>query len=69
MEGGNRISQDAAALVIVMKCANRTQGHWGEIVLEKVLESSGLRKGEEYTVQEGTSEGRPDATVNLPDSR
>lgn len=69
LEAGNKISQDAAALVNVMKSDNRTQGHWGEIVLEKVLESSGLRKGEEYTVQEGTSEGRPDATVYLPDSR
>ena len=69
LETGNKISQDANSLVNVMRADNRTSGRWGEIVLEKVLEASGLRKDEEYKIQMGTSEGRPDATVFLPEGR
>jgi len=69
LEAGNKISQDTNALVNVMKSDNRTQGHWGEIVLERVLEASGLRKDEEYKIQFVTGEGRPDATVFLPEGR
>lgn len=69
LEAGNKISQDTASLVNVMKSDNRTQGHWGEIVLERVLEASGLRKDEEYKIQAGTAEGRPDATVFLTEGR
>ncbi|MBR6098675.1 DNA recombination protein RmuC [bacterium] len=69
LEAGNRISKDTSNLVSVMKSDNRTQGHWGEIVLEKVLESSGLRKDIEYKIQTSTAEGRPDATVFLPENR
>ena len=52
-----------------MRSDNRTAGRWGEIVLERVLEASGLRKDEEYKVQSGTAEGRPDATVFLPEGK
>lgn len=69
LEAGNKISHDTNALVNVMKSDNRTQGHWGEIVLERVLEASGLRKDEEYKVQKTMTEGRPDATVFLPEGR
>lgn len=69
LEAGNKISHDTTALVNVMKSDNRTQGHWGEIVLERVLEASGLRKDEEYKIQKGTGEGRPDATIFLPENR
>jgi len=69
LETGNRISHDTTVLANVMRGDNRTQGHWGEIVLEKVLEASGLRLNEEYKVQSGTAEGRPDATVFLPMGR
>lgn len=69
LETGNRISHDANSLVNVMKADNRASGRWGEIVLERVLESSGLRKNEEYKIQSGTAEGRPDATVFLPEGR
>ncbi len=69
LEAGNKISHDTTALVNVMKSDNRTQGHWGEIVLERVLEASGLRKEEEYKIQKGTGEGRPDATIFLPEGR
>ena len=53
LETGNKISQDANSLVNVMKADNRASGRWGEIVLERVLEASGL----------------PDATVFLPEGR
>ncbi len=69
LETGNKISHDANSLVNVMKSDNRTSGRWGEIVLERVLEASGLRKDEEYKIQMGTSEGRPDATVFLPEGK
>lgn len=69
LETGNKISHDANSLVNVMKSDNRTSGRWGEIVLERVLEASGLRKDEEYKIQQGTAEGRPDATVFLPEDR
>ena len=69
LETGNKISHDANSLVNVMKSDNRASGRWGEIVLERVLESSGLRKDEEYKIQMGTAEGRPDATVFLPGGR
>ena len=69
LETGNKISHDANSLVSVMKADNRTSGRWGEIVLEKVLESSELKKGREYNIQSGTAEGRPDATVNLPEGK
>ena len=69
LETGNKISHDANSLVNVMRSDNRTSGRWGEIVLEKVLEASGLRKDEEYKVQSGTAEGRPDATIFLPEGK
>lgn len=69
IETGNRISKDANSLVSVMKSDNKTAGHWGEIVLERVLEVSGLRKGEEYEIQSEIVQGRPDATIILPDNR
>lgn len=69
LEAGNKISHDTNSLVNVMRSDNRTSGRWGEIVLERVLEASGLRKNEEYKIQSGTAEGRPDATVFLPEGK
>lgn len=69
LETGNKISQETNSLVNVMKSDNRTQGHWGEIILQRVLEASGLRNNEEYQLQHVTPEGRPDATVFLPGGR
>lgn len=69
IKAGNQISQDAASLVKVMKADNRTSGRWGELVLERVFETSGLRKGEEYDVQTVVTDGRPDAVVYLPDNK
>ena len=69
IEAGNKISQDTSNLTSILKSDNRTQGKWGEIVLEKVLEASGLRKDNEYKIQTSMSEGRPDATIYLPEEK
>ncbi len=70
IEAGAKISQDTTSLTKIMKSDNRTQGQWGEIVLERVLEASGLRKDEEYFIQKAsTVEGRPDAIVTLPEKK
>ena len=71
IEAGSKIAQDTNNLTKIMKSDNRTQGQWGEIVLERVLEASGLRKNEEYCIQDATTtkEGRPDAIVKLPDNK
>lgn len=67
------LSEDAKNLTTALKGSNKAQGAWGELVLERVLESAGLRKGEEYDVQEshGTEDGerRPDVTLHLPEDR
>lgn len=70
IEAGSKIAQDTSNLTQIMKSDNRTQGQWGEIVLERVLEASGLRKDYEYFIQKAdTVEGRPDAIVKLPENK
>lgn len=69
LEAGQKISTDTTNLINVMKSDNKTAGKWGEIILERVLEASGLRLGEEFNTQKSTSEGIPDAVVNLPEGR
>ncbi|MDD3596585.1 DNA recombination protein RmuC, partial [Sulfuricurvum sp.] len=69
-----RLSQDAINLTQALKGENKTQGNWGEIVLERILEESGLREGHEYEVQSTLSdeEGkkfRPDVIVHLPQNK
>ncbi|MBD3807198.1 MAG: DNA recombination protein RmuC, partial [Epsilonproteobacteria bacterium] len=69
-----RLSQDAINLTQALKGEKKTQGNWGEIVLERVLEESGLREGHEYVVQntlKGEDEKvyRPDVIVNLPQNK
>ncbi|ADR33215.1 protein of unknown function DUF195 [Sulfuricurvum kujiense DSM 16994] len=69
-----RLSQDALNLTQALKGENKTQGNWGEIVLERILEESGLREGHEYEVQSTLSdeEGkkfRPDVIIHLPQNK
>ena len=69
-----KVSEDANSLATALKGDNKTQGSWGEIVLERILEESGLEKGREYEVQAtyANEEGkklRPDIIVRLPDSK
>lgn len=67
------LSDDAKNLTSALKGSSKTQGSWGELILERVLESAGLRKGEEYDVQEShaSDDGtrRPDVTIHLPEDR
>lgn len=68
------IGDEAHNLVSALKGQSKTQGNWGELILEKVLESSGLVKGREYNVQASMNneEGRrlqPDIIINLPEQR
>jgi DNA recombination protein RmuC len=69
-----RISEDTKNLTVALKSDSKKQGNWGELVLERVLESSGLVKGQEYirefsTRSEGGDTYRPDVIVNLPDNK
>lgn len=69
-----RLSADAANLVTALKGSSKTQGDWGELVLEKLLESAGLRRNVEYRVQSsfGREEGgnaRLDVILDLPEDR
>lgn len=74
IELNQTMSKDAQNLVLALKGENKTQGNWGEFILENILERSGLRKGEEYFTQETLrgSDGemlRPDVIVQLPDNK
>ncbi|NNE56040.1 MAG: DNA recombination protein RmuC [Flavobacteriales bacterium] len=69
-----QLSTDAQSLTTALRGENKTQGNWGELILQKVLQSSGLTEGNEYRVQHAVTneEGRrlqPDVVVNLPDER
>jgi len=73
-ELNQKISQEANNLTKALKSDTKKQGNWGEIILERVLERSGLVKGEEYEVQSSVrnEQGdmiRPDVVVNLPESK
>jgi len=69
-----RLSEDAINLTNALKGENKTQGNWGEIVLERILEESGLREGHEYEIQSTLSDEdgkkyRPDVIVHLPQNK
>lgn len=68
------LSDDAKSLTQALKGQAKTQGNWGELILERVLEASGLRKGFEYKVQdsqvrEDGSRAQPDVVIELPEER
>lgn len=69
-----QLSDDAGKLVNALRRDSQAQGNWGEIILERLLEASGLRKGHEYVVQESFRRengkgARLDVLVNLPEGR
>ena len=69
-----RIGSDAANLTRALKGDSKMQGDWGEMVLETILENSGLRKDEEFFIQENTKDEdgknfRPDVIVRFPEGR
>ena len=70
----DHLAQEAINLTKALKGENKTQGNWGEIVLESILEQSGLREGVEYELQATlkSSENksyRPDVIIHLPQER
>jgi len=69
-----RMSEEALNLTKALKGDSKKQGNWGELILEKVLERSGLTKGREYDVQqsftlEDGSRLQPDVIIHLPDNK
>ncbi len=73
-EMNQKITQDATNLTNALKGQSKTQGNWGEFILESILEKSGLVKGREYVVQESlTAESgkrfQPDVIINLPENK
>lgn len=77
----NTISREARELTLALRGNNQVQGDWGEMVLETILEKSGLQEGEEYFMQvtndekgtalrnESGQKLRPDVVVKYPDGR
>ena len=71
MEQTNKISQQANNLATALKGQTKTQGDWGELILERILEDSGLTKDREYFTQfniknENGENQRPDFMLKLP---
>ncbi|WP_431242818.1 DNA recombination protein RmuC [Flavobacterium sp. P21] len=69
-----QMSKETLNLTKALKGDTKMQGNWGELVLERVLEKSGLEKGREYEVQQSftNTEGTrvlPDVVINLPDGK
>jgi DNA recombination protein RmuC len=69
-----QITEEAASLARALRGEKKTQGNWGELVLETVLEKSGLRNGEEYVREKSITDEdgerfRPDVIINLPDQK
>lgn len=69
----HQMSQDALNLTNALKGESKTQGNWGEVILERVLEESGLRRDHEFEVQVSLSEEgkryQPDVIVRLPEGK
>ncbi len=69
-----QISKEASNLTMALKGDTKKQGNWGELILEKVLEFSGLRKGDEYKLQVSQQDDdgkrlQPDAIIYLPENK
>lgn len=73
-ELNQKLGEDAENLTKALKGDTKTQGTWGEIILERILEESGLRKGIEYDSQGGFRDQdgkllKPDVIVHLPEEK
>lgn len=74
MDQSKQIQTDANNLTKALKGDSKKQGNWGEVILERVLERSGLIKGREYRIQASinSAEGarfQPDVIIDLPDEK
>jgi len=70
----NQIGQDAVNLATALRGSSKAQGNWGEVILERLLEESGLHKGREYETQvslkdESGNRRNPDVIVRLPENK
>ena len=73
-EQGERMTREADGLAKALKGEAKTRGDWGEVILERVLEQSGLRRDQEYRVQathhdEDNRRFQPDVIIDLPDGK
>ncbi len=73
-ELNQRISKEALNLTRALKGDSKARGNWGEVILERVLEASGLQKGREYDVQVSLKDAagkryQPDVIVRLPQGK
>ena len=73
-ELNQQVSKEASSLTKALKGESKTQGNWGEVILESILERTGLRKGYEYTVQDSFTTDvnqrfQPDVIVHYPGER
>ena len=69
-----KVGEDAVLLANALKGESKFQGNWGEVILERILEQSGLTKGREYETQvalknEEGDRRNPDVIIHLPDQR
>jgi DNA recombination protein RmuC len=65
-----RLSEDARNLASALKGESQRRGAWGELILERTLELSGLERGREFELQVSTENRlRPDAVIHLPEDR
>lgn len=74
MDMNKQLSEEANNLTKALKGDNKKQGNWGELILERVLETSGLEKGREYSIQHSAinsenSRIQPDVVIYLPDNK
>jgi DNA recombination protein RmuC len=77
MELNKQISEEANNLTRALKADTKKQGNWGEVILDRLLEASGLMEGESYTKQgkglnladEDGNRFQPDVIINLPDNK
>ena len=74
MELNQQLSTEAQELTSALKGESKTQGNWGEFILERILESSGLESGREYETQASSIDSsgnrvQPDVIINLPDNK
>ena len=74
MQMSDRMREETTNLTRALKGDTQKQGAWGEVVLERVLEMSGLEKGREYIIQDTRTNAdnrtvRPDVTLYMPDGK
>jgi DNA recombination protein RmuC len=74
LEMNQRLAAEAKDLTQALKGSSKTQGDWGEVVLERILEAAGLRRDHEFTMQESiaredATRARPDVILHLPGNR